>query len=187
MSASRYYKAQAVILKRRSVGETDRIITLFTREHGKISAVARGVRRISSRRAGHIEVFSHVSVTLYHGKTMDTVIEVERRLPWADLPVNDLWHLSHSYYICELVDKLLPERQRDVDVYESLTSSLQKVFRCKSVREAEETVYTFALSLLWSLGYLPRSEWMHEASVAPFIERIIERRLHTWALLKKIG
>src|SRR5260221_14392220 len=73
MSSSRVYTAESIVLKRRNVGEADRILTIFTKRFGKMRVIAKGVRRITSRRAGHIEVFSHVVLTLHAYKNMDIV------------------------------------------------------------------------------------------------------------------
>ena len=60
MRRSTTYRAEAVVLRRHDFGETDRILTLYTPTHGKLRAIAKGVRRITSRRSGHIELLTRV-------------------------------------------------------------------------------------------------------------------------------
>ena len=69
------YRDQAIVLRTQKLGEADRIITLFTREHGRIKAVAKGVRRTKSRWGARLEPTSHVDLQLYTGKSLDTVTQ----------------------------------------------------------------------------------------------------------------
>lgn len=65
------------MLRTHKLGEADRIVTLLTRAHGQVRAVAKGVRRTSSRIGGRLEPFSMVDVQLYQGRTLDVVTQVE--------------------------------------------------------------------------------------------------------------
>ncbi len=69
------YRDQAVVLRTQKLGEADRIITLLTREHGRIKAVAKGVRRTKSRWGARLEPTSHVDLQLYGGKNLDTITQ----------------------------------------------------------------------------------------------------------------
>ena len=69
------YRDQAVVLRTQKLGEADRIITLLTREHGRIKAVAKGVRRTKSRWGARLEPTSHVDLQLYGGKSLDTITQ----------------------------------------------------------------------------------------------------------------
>ena len=71
------YRDDAVVLKTHKLGEADRIVTLLTREHGKVRAVAKGVRRTSSRFGARLEPFMQVDVQLHQGRNLDTVQQVE--------------------------------------------------------------------------------------------------------------
>src|SRR3990167_3836469 len=77
MTSVRIYKAQGIILARKNVGEADRVLTVFTNEYGKVRVIAKGIRRINSRRSPHLEVFNHVGLMIRHGKAMDSVTEAE--------------------------------------------------------------------------------------------------------------
>ena len=70
------YRDQAVVLRTQKLGEADRIITLFTKEHGRIKAVAKGVRRTKSKFGARLEPTSFVDLQLYAGKSLDIVTEV---------------------------------------------------------------------------------------------------------------
>ena len=77
-----YYRDEAIVLRTQKLGEADRIITLLTRSHGRVRAVAKGVRRTTSRFGSRLEPFSHVDVQLAEGRSLDVVTQAEtlRRL-----------------------------------------------------------------------------------------------------------
>ena len=110
MTKSKIYKVEAVVLKRFNTGEGDRIVTLFTKYHGKIKAMAKGVRKISSRRAPHLEQFRHIRASLYKGRNIDTITEV---VSLQDQPIHtrSLKTISYAFYICEMVDMLTRDQR----------------------------------------------------------------------------
>ena len=71
------YRDEAIVLRTQKLGEADRIITLLTREHGRVRGVAKGVRRTKSKFGARLEPGSHVDIQLYTGRTFDTVTQVE--------------------------------------------------------------------------------------------------------------
>lgn len=111
---SSHYRTEAVVLRRHDLGETDRILTLFTPDHGKVRAVAKGVRRIKSRLAGHVELFSRVDVLLARGRSLDIVTQAEVRDPFLALR-GDLWKSAYAAHAAELVDRFAEERHDGPD------------------------------------------------------------------------
>jgi DNA repair protein RecO (recombination protein O) len=71
------YRDEAVVLRTQKLGEADRIVTFLTREHGRVRAVAKGVRKTSSRLGGRVEPFMVVDVQFYQGRSLDIVSQVE--------------------------------------------------------------------------------------------------------------
>lgn len=71
------YRDEAIVLRAQKLGESDRIVTLLTRQYGRVRAVARGVRKTSSRIGGRLEPFAHVDVQMYTGKSLDNITQVE--------------------------------------------------------------------------------------------------------------
>lgn len=177
MTPNRVYLAHAIVLKRRNVGEADRIITIFTKHSGRMRVVAKGIRRIHSRRAAHLEVFSHSKLVLHRGKTWDSVTEATPIDAFPRLRTQ-LPRVSAGYYLCELVDALLPERQEHRDIYTLLLATLTTLndaIVCDPIELSEQ----FALELLRSLGYLARDHTLPTSQIEPYIERIIEKHLRT--------
>src|ERR687883_716038 len=98
MARQRLYRTPAVVLKRTDLGEADRIVTLFTRDHGKIRAVAKGVRRTTSRSAGHLEPFILTDLSLAVGKELDVISQAETRNAFREVR-EDLILTTHAYYL----------------------------------------------------------------------------------------
>ena len=78
----RSIRVEAVVLRHTELGEVDRIITLFSRQRGKLRAVAKGIRRPRSRKAGHLEPFTWVSLQLARGRDLWIVTQAETVLRW---------------------------------------------------------------------------------------------------------
>ncbi|MCJ7793073.1 MAG: DNA repair protein RecO, partial [Candidatus Marinimicrobia bacterium] len=70
-------KTEGIILKRSNYGEADRILTIYTKHYGKIKAMAKGVRRITSRKGGNVELFNQATLFLYKGRNLDLLTEVQ--------------------------------------------------------------------------------------------------------------
>ena len=77
MAIPRIYKTEAIVLRQNSLGEADRIVTLYTPSNGKVRAVARGVRRPKSKLSGHLELLNRVKISLARGRNLDIVSEAE--------------------------------------------------------------------------------------------------------------
>ncbi|MDR1825818.1 MAG: DNA repair protein RecO [Bifidobacteriaceae bacterium] len=105
------YRDQGVVLRTHKLAEADRIITLLTRQHGKVRAVAKGVRRTKSRFGARLEPFMHVDLQLYEGRNLDTVTQVETLGGYADAITADYPRYTAAAAIAETADKLTPEER----------------------------------------------------------------------------
>ena len=142
-------KAEGIILKRRNFGEADRILTVFTLQRGKISVLAKGVRRITSRRAGSIELLNRVSMYLYQGRGMPILTEAESMDVYPKLK-EDLTLSTYAYHILELVDKLTAENQDNRILYEHLVQVLQRL----SKNPRQILIRAFEAKILTNLGFV---------------------------------
>src|ERR671930_2241544 len=79
------YKEQGIVLRSVKLGEADKIVTILTQGSGKIRAVAKGIRKTSSKFGGRLEPFTHVSLLLYRGRNLDTVTQAEILSPFVEL------------------------------------------------------------------------------------------------------
>lgn len=105
------YRDEAVVLRTQRLSEADRIITLLTREHGRVRAVARGVRRTTSRIGARVEPFSHVDVQLYEGRSLDTVNQVETIAPHGAALAADYPAWTAGTAMLETAERLTPEER----------------------------------------------------------------------------
>lgn len=176
MITSRIHQAEGIILKRKNIGETDRIITIFTKSMGKISCIAKGVRKITSRRSGHVEVFHNVHISYHEGKGMFLLTEAETLNAHRSLS-EDITSVSYAYYACELIDALTADRQKLDGVYGILSDALSGLDRCKKNSERNAVITAFANALLISLGFLSEKKILKASEITPFVEHVIERKL----------
>jgi len=121
-------KLEGIILKRRNLGEADRILTVFTYQKGKIVVLAKGVRRITSRRSGNVELLNRVLMYLHQAKTFLILTEASSLDTYQKLKEN-LMLSTYAFHIIELVDKLTAENQENRVLYEHLVSVLQRLSR----------------------------------------------------------
>jgi DNA repair protein RecO (recombination protein O) len=112
----RLYVTDAIVLTRFDYGEADRIMTLFTPAHGKLKAIAKGVRRTKSRLGGSLEPLAELRVALARGRTFDVVTQVQVSQPWLRLR-DSLESTATAWYLAELADRSLEERHEAEGLY----------------------------------------------------------------------
>ena len=175
----RSYKTEAIIVKRRNFGEADRILTILTKNYGKIRVKAPGVRKITSRRSSHIELLNLSTLTLYKSFSASMPIVTEAQAQEEFLTIkNNLKKIGLAYYICELIDRLCAQNQENRRVFFLMKDTLLKLSNYSSNNEIIEH---FEDELLVTLGFLPRQHNL--ADKRAFIESILERKLNTRRLL----
>ncbi|HEV2472680.1 MAG TPA: DNA repair protein RecO [Chthonomonadales bacterium] len=148
------YSAFALVLKRTNLGETDRILTLLTREHGKLKAVAKGSRRSRSRLSGATELFTAVRMLLATGKSLDIVTQAEITDSFPSLR-QDIDRLARATYLCEFLDRFTEER--DAAAGQELFDIALRGLHQLSAQGADMdlVVHFCELRMLAALGYLP--------------------------------
>jgi len=99
------YRDEAIVLRTQKLGEADRIITLLTREHGRIRGVAKGIRRTKSKFGARLEPGSHVDIQLYVGKTFDTVTQVEAIMNYGEALTQDYQRFTVASTILEATER----------------------------------------------------------------------------------
>jgi len=114
--APRRYVTDAIVLSRFDYGEADRILTLMTPSGGKIKAIAKGIRRPTSRIGGSVEPFAELRLALAHGRTFDVITQVSIVHAWLRMR-DDLVSFGTAEYLAELADGTLEERHASESVY----------------------------------------------------------------------
>lgn len=122
----RLYRLTAIVLKRRDLGEADRLLTVFTRDRGKLTLLAKGVRRQASRKAGHIEPFTCTDLLVAKGKSLDLITQAETVEAHRHLR-EDLWRSSWAYYVAELADAFTQEADPNAPLFDLLSETLGRL------------------------------------------------------------
>jgi len=146
------YKDEAVVLKTIKLGEADRIVTLLTRSHGKVRAVAKGVRKTKSRFGARLEPFTRVELMIYRGrKELDTITSADI-ISSFDVLRTDYRRLTSAAAVVELVEKITPDRERAFSIYALLVSALEALAEGRG----GALVPAFYVKLLSVAGFHPQ-------------------------------
>jgi DNA repair protein RecO (recombination protein O) len=142
-----------VVLRTHKLGEADRILVVLTNEHGKIRAVAKGVRKPTSKFGGRLEPLAHVKLLVRVGRSLDVVAQAETIDHFRPLRT-DLSLLTHAMAMVEAVDQLAPEREPAPQLYRMLLGGL----RTLAAGHAPLVVPAFYWKLLAADGVAPELE-----------------------------
>lgn len=148
----RLYRISAIVLKRRDQGEADRLLTVLTPDRGKLTLLAKGVRRQASRKAGHIEPFTHVDLLIAKGKSLDLITQAETIEAHRPLR-EDLWRSTWAYYVAELADAFTIDADPQALLFELLAETLD---RLSQGADPALCVRYYELHLLALVGYQPQ-------------------------------
>lgn len=176
---TRIHKTEGIVLKYRNYGEADRIITLFTKHYGKITGLAKGVRRLKSKRAGSLEPASHIVLMLARGNGLDVITQVSLLNSFSTLRQN-LERITQMYQILEIVDALTAERQEHELVYEGLTNLLLSLNHDHDSKR--QAIVSTTKGILENLGFGSPEE-NSEFALKHHLENIIERELRSKKML----
>lgn len=148
--ANPLYRDTGVVLRTYKLGEADRIVVLMTEHHGKVRAVAKGVRKTMSKFGARLEPLSHVRLLMYQGRELDIVSQADSVETLAPL-VGDLDHLTNGLAIVEAVDQMALDREPSPQLYRMLVGALRTV----ASRSGPLVVPAFYWKLLASEGVRP--------------------------------
>jgi DNA repair protein RecO (recombination protein O) len=124
--ASHLYRDTAVVLRTYKLGEADRIIVLLTEEHGKVRAVAKGVRKTNSKFGARLEPMSHVKLLLAQGRELDIVSQAESVETLAPM-LQDLDHLTNGIAVLEAADQMAMDREPAPQLYRMVVGALRTI------------------------------------------------------------
>ncbi|HEU5287457.1 MAG TPA: DNA repair protein RecO [Candidatus Limnocylindria bacterium] len=168
--ASRTYRAEAIVLRTVDLGEADRILVLFTRHFGKVHVVAKGIRRATSRMAGHAEPLTHATYQLARGRELDVLTGAEARALYPTLR-EDLGSIAAGWYCAELIDRFSVERAPGAPLFDLLETALRHL----------DAGYAATLVCRWfDLHLLDRSGFRPELAVCVSCRTALEERENAW-------
>ncbi|MBE3561422.1 MAG: DNA repair protein RecO [Ktedonobacteraceae bacterium] len=180
MGQQRSYATQAVILKHSDFGEADRILTLFTARKGKFHAIAKGIRRPVSKKAGHLELLCHSQLQVAMGRNLDVITQAQSIETFPHLRhTAEIWHQTCAFYLAELVDRFIEADTPHPDTFQLLLTTLRALDsdarhahrqRLQSTEQQDSTtpsspyphygrtqllLRSFEINLLTQVGYEP--------------------------------
>lgn len=160
------FKTEGIILKRRDFGEADRLLTVFTLSRGKVSILAKGVRRITSRRSGNVELLNRVQLYLHPGKNFLILTEASSVDTFEKIK-EDLTLSTYAFHIIELVDKLAAENQENRILYDYLVGVLKKM----ESNPRQIFIRAFEVKILNILGFWSETQVI---DISPAIKDLLQ-------------
>ena len=152
MPRDRTYRSEAIVLRRSDFGEADRMLTLYSRELGKIRVLAKGARKPQTRKTGHVELFMRTNFLIARGRNIDIITQAELVEAYPALR-DDLVRTTYAAYAAELLDKLTAEEDRDLRKYNLLSDALNWIAQGDNLLLAARF---YELRLLSLAGYQPQ-------------------------------
>lgn len=180
----RTYRTEALVLKKVKFGESDNFLTVLTRRMGLIKVLAKGIRRINSRRAPYLDLFSHTVIYLSKGKAIDIVTDVEPLDNFSVLK-SRLNRVASAFKLAELTSKLLPEGEGQMEIFDQLLKMLIELNVRNEISE-QEVVEKYGIFILRELGFIPRNIFLKGKDLDTFLENVMERKINTNLLLEKL-
>ncbi len=168
------------MLAAKSSKEADKIITLFTKDHGKLVVIAKGVKKISSRKRGNIELFSHIKTSIVNSHDFGLMTEAQLLESFENIR-KSLKKTAVAYFMVEVVAKVAQQEEKNIEIFDLLLNYLGKVNSSGKLKEIREN---FTKDILTVLGFWPRGRSMLEPDI--ILEQILERRPHTVRIAKKL-
>lgn len=152
MDRERLFRTDGLILHRTDFGEADRLLTVFTPNFGRLRLLAKGARKPTSRKAGHVEPFTYVHLQVARGRNLDIVSQVETLETFRVLR-EDLERTSQAYYLAELINRFIEEGDENRPLFDLALSTLARI--CEA-RDRMLTLRFFELRCLGLVGYQPQ-------------------------------
>lgn len=179
----RSHLEEGIIIKRSNFGETDRIITFFSHRLGKLSLLAKGVRRSTSHRSGALELFNYVRASVIDTRgelgLVTEVQVVDSFTSWR----KHLGRVNLAYQLCEIIDKITPDHQPHPELFDILVKDLSQISDLSD--HWEPRFKAWLVEIVKVLGYWPEGQAM-PGDVYKFIEDVASRPLHSPKLLDRL-
>lgn len=176
----RAFSDEGIVLARRRYSEADRILSVYSKNQGRLSLIAKGVRRPISKKRGHLEVFNQIKFQAVHGRGLDLMTEAEIVDNFAQVRKN-LKKIALAYYFMEVVGRTTHEGERHPELYASIIKYLRIL---KTARGLKKLRKQFVYEILTVLGFWPRGKALIDPDAK--LEEVTERNLSTVRVGKRM-
>lgn len=168
------------MLSRKNFGEADRILVVFSKNFGKLSLLAKGIRKLKSKKRGHLEIFSQIKFSAVKGHGMDIMTEAETLNDFSGVRIN-LNKITLAYYFCEVASKITHEDGNPSGVYNILSLVLNEL---ESETELKKLRLRFIYDILTEMGYWPLNKKLIDADIV--LDDVLERKINSVRVGKKM-
>ncbi len=176
----RTYSSEGIVLARRNYSEADRILVIYTKKYGKLSLIAKGVRKLKSRKRGSLQIFSHIKFSAARGKNLDIVTETEIINSFSKVR-KDLKKVSVAYFFVETAGRLTRDEVKNVELFNTLIKYLR---RLETEAKLKILRLDFIHKLLSLLGFWPKNRPLKNPDAK--LEEVVEREMNSVRVGKKI-
>jgi DNA repair protein RecO (recombination protein O) len=171
------YVSEGFILARRNFKEADRILDIYSKDKGKTSLIAKGIRRPGSRKRGHLEIFSKIKFQAVSGKGMGIMTEAETIDDYGLLR-KSIKKVTLAYYFVEVLSKATHEGEGNAELYNFISDLFEKL---KTAIKLKDLRLEFVSQLLKILGYWPKDKKI--LSPDEKLDEVLERQIYS----KRVG
>lgn len=148
-----FLETKGLVIRQTKYSESDKILTIFTKEKGKIQAIAKGARRPKSQLMGSTEVFCYSEFLLYSGKSLYNVNQGQIIEPFYALR-EDIYKLSYATFILELIDSSVPDEEPNDMLFELLIKTLKTLSEMKE--DYNKLLLAFQIKYISFIGFRPQ-------------------------------
>ena len=176
----RNYSDEGIVLARRSYSEADRILSVYAKNHGRLSLIAKGVRRPISKKRGHIEVFNQIKFQAVHGRGLDLMTEAEIIDNFSEVR-KSLRKVALAYYFMEVIGRTTHEGERHPELYAGILKYLRIL---KTQKELKKLRKQFVYEILTVLGFWPKGKILMDPDIK--LSEVTERNLSSVRVGKRL-
>ena len=173
------FNTEALVLKRSNIGEADRIVTLLTKEQGKVAAIAKGIRKITSSKRAALEPGSYINCSLLHTKSLPILTQATLLQDGGGLSGN-LRTVRQLVQVLEIVDTVFVEEEIDPSLFDLVidirNNVVQQKVPAKVIRQKLE-------QLLEELGYKDPNSAKYP-TILEYVSNIADKHMKSWEYLK---
>lgn len=176
----RTFSDEGIVLARRNFGEADRILSLYSKHHGRLSLIAKGVRKPQSKKRGSLEVFSYIKFAAAKGRSLDIITEAETIDSFAQVRKN-LRKVAVAYFFMEVIGRTTREAERHQELFD-LTIKYLNLLSSQTLLKTLRA--NFVYEVITTLGFWPKGRPLPDPDAQ--LEKVTERQLSSIRVGKKL-
>ncbi len=176
----RSYSSEGIVLARKNFGEADRILSIYSKSLGRITLIAKGVRRTKSRKRGHIEVFNYIKFQAASGRGIGIMTEAEVIDNFSEIR-KSLKKISLAYYLSEVIGRITHDEVSNIELFDTILFTFEKLKTTKALRKLRTAFITKVLIIL---GFWPHNVDLPDPDEK--LEEVIERQISSVRVGKRM-